>query len=216
MTIENTNVSRRTLVKGAAWSLPVVAVAAATPLAAASTTANGVAWTDSSTSLLALRVLDSASVITATALVTVPTEFSITTGTATAGFSALAAQDATVSINVGRPAGINIPLGTARGFGVYSVDGVATAAGERTATYNQVLGANIGFPATTWTGTRSVTLPSNGTLAIPVEFGLAGTNSGISVSLLASFPVSLTVTLPGGTPLTASTTISVPVGAGIL
>jgi hypothetical protein len=38
MTIENTNVSRRTLVKGAAWSLPVVAVAAATPLAAASTT----------------------------------------------------------------------------------------------------------------------------------------------------------------------------------
>lgn len=37
MTIENTNVSRRTLVKGAAWSLPVVAVAAATPLAAAST-----------------------------------------------------------------------------------------------------------------------------------------------------------------------------------
>ncbi|MDR6867255.1 hypothetical protein J2Y69_001856 [Microbacterium resistens] len=30
-------VSRRTLVKGAAWSLPVIAVAAATPLAAAST-----------------------------------------------------------------------------------------------------------------------------------------------------------------------------------
>lgn len=40
MTIENTNVSRRTLVKGAAWSLPVVAVAAATPLAAASTVTN--------------------------------------------------------------------------------------------------------------------------------------------------------------------------------
>ncbi|WP_309127657.1 hypothetical protein [Microbacterium sp.] len=36
MTIEKTEVSRRTLVKGAAWSLPVIAVAAATPLAAAS------------------------------------------------------------------------------------------------------------------------------------------------------------------------------------
>lgn len=40
MTIEETGVSRRTLVKGAAWSLPVIAVAAATPLAAASTAEN--------------------------------------------------------------------------------------------------------------------------------------------------------------------------------
>ncbi|MFD5213450.1 hypothetical protein [Microbacterium sp. NPDC058345] len=37
MTIEKNELSRRTLVKGAAWSLPVIAVAAATPMAAAST-----------------------------------------------------------------------------------------------------------------------------------------------------------------------------------
>src|SRR5690606_25750473 len=37
MTIEKTELSRRSLVKGAAWSLPVIAVAAATPMAAAST-----------------------------------------------------------------------------------------------------------------------------------------------------------------------------------
>ena len=37
MNIENPELSRRTLVKGAAWSLPVIAVAAATPMAAAST-----------------------------------------------------------------------------------------------------------------------------------------------------------------------------------
>lgn len=40
MTIEKTELSRRTLVKGAAWSLPVIAVAAATPMAAASTETN--------------------------------------------------------------------------------------------------------------------------------------------------------------------------------
>lgn len=34
------SLSRRTLVKGAAWSVPVIAVAAATPLAAASTATN--------------------------------------------------------------------------------------------------------------------------------------------------------------------------------
>jgi hypothetical protein len=35
-TTKNTHVSRRTLVKGAAWSVPIIAAAVATPLAAAS------------------------------------------------------------------------------------------------------------------------------------------------------------------------------------
>lgn len=38
MTEENKGLSRRTVVKGAAWSVPVIAAAVATPLAAASTT----------------------------------------------------------------------------------------------------------------------------------------------------------------------------------
>lgn len=214
--MENSNLSRRTLVKGAAWSLPVIAAAAATPMAAASTVASGVRWTGSATSLLALRVLDSASVITAQALVTVPTEFSITSGTATPAMARAATQNATITVDVGRPTGINLPLGRARGFGVYSVAGATTASGERTVDYNSALGVDIGFPRTSWTGSRPVTLGSNGTFAVPIEFGLAGTNSGIAVSLLAGFPVTVTVTMPGGTPLTATTTISVPVGAGIL
>ncbi|GAA2858312.1 hypothetical protein [Microbacterium arabinogalactanolyticum] len=211
MTIENTNVSRRTLVKGAAWSLPVVAVAAATPLAAASTANASLAWTDSSTSLLALRVLDSASVITATALVTVPTQYTITNG------AGAITDNATVTITVNRPAGINLTLGSARGFGVYSVDGIATAPGERTATYNTLpVVGNVGFPLTTWTGTRPVSIASNGALAVPVEFGLAGTNTGVSVSALATFPVNLSVKFSDGSTYTADSTISVPVGAGIL
>ncbi|MBN8424142.1 hypothetical protein JF531_06355 [Microbacterium esteraromaticum] len=40
MTAESTELSRRTLVKGAAWSLPVIAAVAATPMAAASTVTN--------------------------------------------------------------------------------------------------------------------------------------------------------------------------------
>lgn len=214
--MENSNLSRRTLVKGAAWSLPVIAAAAATPMAAASTVASGVQWTNSTTSLLALRVLDSASVITAQALVTVPTEFSITSGTATPAMARAAAQNATITVDVARPTGINLPVGRARGFGVYSVGGVTTTTGERTVEYSTVLGQQVGFPRTSWTGSRPVTLGSNGTVAVPIEFGLAGTNSGIAVSLLAGFPVTLTVTMPGSQPLVASTTISVPVGAGIL
>lgn len=52
----NNGFSRRTIVKGAAWSVPVIAVAAATPSAAASTVADtdlGLAFTDGGISLTA-------------------------------------------------------------------------------------------------------------------------------------------------------------------
>nr|MBS1901056.1 hypothetical protein [Actinomycetota bacterium] len=207
---ENKSIERRKILKGAAWSVPVVAVAAATPLAAASVNNATLAWTASQTALLSLHLLDSASLITAQALVTVPTQASIHNGT-----GALSGQ-ATVTVTVGRPAGINIPVGRARGFGVYSFDGVTTLPGSRTVTYQSapIIG-EYGFPTTTWTGTQTVSIASNGTLNVPIVFGLAGTSTGVSISLLSSFPVTISVTI-GGKTLTASTTISVPVGAGIL
>ncbi len=200
------NVERRTVLKGAAWSVPVIAVAAATPLAAASVNNASIAWNGSTTALLGLHVLDTATVITANALVTVPTQYTVTNGA-----GALTGA-ATVTITVGQPSGINLTLGRARGFGVYSVDGVTTPAGERSFNYPN---ATFGFPNTTWTGTRNVTVASDGTLNVPVEFGLVGTHDLASIGLLGSFPVTLTVLLNGKT-FTSSSTIDVPVGAGIL
>lgn len=208
MTIENTNVSRRTLVKGAAWSLPVVAVAAATPLAAASTTNASLAWTGTNTGLLTLDLLDEGGVLTAGVLITVPDEYTITNGA-----GAITSDAATVTITVGTPSGISISLGHVRGFGVASVDGITTTSAERQTTYASA----IGFPTTTWTGVRTVNIASNGTLAVPVVFGLAGESTSIlDVSALATFPVNLSVKFSDGSTYTADSTISVPVGAGIL
>lgn len=212
MTIENTEFSRRTLVKGAAWSLPVIAVAAATPMAAASTDNANVEWTDSQTALLALQLLDGTGVLNANALITVPTEFTITNGP-----GAITNENATITIAVGRPSGINLSAGRARGFGVASVDGIPTTAGERSATYQDFLGVEFGFPATSWTGTRAVTIASDGTLVVPVVFGLAGQSDLLAVSAVASFVVNLSVEFSDGSNyLAPATTISVPVGAGVL
>lgn len=211
MTTENSGISRRTLVKGAAWSMPVIAVAAATPLAAASTTNASVAWTGTETGLLALSVLDTATVITAQALMTVPDEYTITNGPGAIN------EPATVTIQVGRPSGITLSTGTRRGFGVGSVDGIDTTSGERQVDYQSGIAGDYGFPTTTWTGSRNVSVASDGTLAIPVVFGLVGTSTSIiGLDLLASFPVTLTVAFADGSSYTDSSTVSVPAGAAVL
>ncbi|WP_245934645.1 hypothetical protein [Arthrobacter psychrolactophilus] len=208
--------NRRAVVKGAAWSVPVIAAAIAAPAASASIATADVLWTASSSSLANLRVLDSATVVTAQVLPTVPTAFTITNG------PGAISGPATVTIQVGRPSGINISLGRARGFGVYSYGGVATPSSTRAIEYQKtpvvfgIGGVEYGFPLTTYTSVQNVTVDSNGQLVVPVEFALAGSSDLVTIQALASFPVTLTVTFSDGTTRTASTSISVPVGAGVL
>ncbi len=202
-------VNRRTLMKGVAWAAPVIALSVAAPLASASVQNAGLAWTDDETGLLSLRVLDGASAVQAGALITVPTQFTITNGAGAIN------DTATITIVVGRPSGLNLPVGRARGFGVATLGGTDVAA-QNAVSYNTLLGARVGFPVTTLVTTRAVSVPSNGTLSIPVEFGLSGSNSGIAVSALATFPVTLTVAFASGPTYQAQTSISVPLGAGIL
>ena len=57
--------SRRAVVKGAAWSVPVIAAAVAAPAAVASVNTLGLAFTASSTSLLSLALLDGGGTLTA-------------------------------------------------------------------------------------------------------------------------------------------------------
>lgn len=211
---DKTGISRRTVVKGAAWSVPVIAAAVATPLAAASTAGPAelasAFWSASQTSLASLRLLDSASLLTAQALVTLPTQLTLVNGPVPI------AHTASIALTVARPAGINIPVGRARGFGVYSFNGTPTPAGSRTASYQSApIVGQFGFPATSYTSSTVLNIPANSSLQIPVEFGLAGVSSGVSISLLAGFAVTVSVTIDGSTK-TATSTISVPVGAGIL
>lgn len=211
MTEENKGLSRRTVVKGAAWSVPVIAAAVATPLAAASVANSSLAWTSTETGLLALRVLDGGSLLNAQALVTVPDEFTLSNGT-----GAINAATATITVVVGRPGGINIPVGRARGFGVYSLDGAVVAAQNSTAYASLPFVGEVGFPITTFVGTHTFTAASNGSVAVPIEFGLSGDSTGVSIGALSSFPVSLTVDFGDGNVYSANSTITVPIGGGIL
>lgn len=202
-------VERRTVLKGAAWSVPVIAAAVAAPSAAASVNNAALQLTTPVTSLLALRVLDSSSTLTAGVAITVPTNLSLING------AGALTGNATVTVTVGRPSGINVSVGRAHGFGVDRFDGIASTAGQRSATYQSALGSQYGFPITQFTTTRSISVASGGTLNIPIVWGLAGSRTGIPINVLATFPVSVNVVFPQRT-LSAAGSILVPVGAGIL
>jgi hypothetical protein len=74
---------------------------------------------------------------------------------------------------------------------------------------------NVGFPITTFSGTLPVTIASNGALVVPIVFGLSGETDLLTIQALATFPVTLTIDLDGNV-YTANSTITVPVGAGLL
>lgn len=210
--LKKKDLSRRTMVKGAAWSVPVLATAVAVPAVSASVNNSSLSWTSSITGLLTLTLLDGGGTLSAQALTTTPTEFTLTNGTGPID------ETATVTIAVGRPSGLNIPVGRARGFGVASYDGVDSTPAERTASYQSApIVGQFGFPATTFTRANvPVNVASNGSLAVPVVFGLAGVSTGVAISALASFPVTVTLAFSSGPTLSAGSSISVPVGAGLL
>lgn len=204
-------IDRRTIIKGAAWAVPVMAVAVAAPLAAASVNTSDLSLTGTQTGLLSLTLLGGGGTVTANALTTVPTELTIYNSAGAIN------QTATVTITVGRPAGINLPVGQARGFGVASFNGTPSTAGQRTAVYQSApITGQFGFPLTTFTTTLPVNIPSNGTQVVPFVMGLAGVSTGITVSALANFPVTIVIDYGNGVTRSLATSISVPVGAGIL
>jgi hypothetical protein len=210
--VPENSLSRRSLTTSAVWSVPVVAAAVAAPMAAASVANATLAWGGNASNLATLNLLDTGGTVTATALITRPTQFTLTNGD-----GAISGETGTVTIIVQRPAGINIPVGRARGFGVSQYNGVATTSGARTAVYQRAAITNLayGFPLTSFTTTQPITIASNGTLVVPVVFGLAGFSDLLAISAVATFPVTLSVVVAGRT-LSATSTITVPVGAGVL
>lgn len=202
-------VSRRTIVKGAAWAAPVIAVAAATPFAAASTVPDAsVAWGDSSGRLLALGLLGSdgsGSLVTASVLPFGPQNFTITNnGGAISG-------PLTAQINVSYSSGI--PLLSAKGFGVYTADGVDS----KTAYQETYQGIGIaGTYNTTQTLSLTGGVAAGGTRTVPVTFGLTQ-SGGLGLSVAVTFAVSLSlVDANSNTVGSASSTLVLPAGLNIL
>jgi|GEM_PF-1074203 len=204
------HINRRTVLKGVAWGAPAIAVATAVPFAAASVGNSSLAWTGSTLDVLNVRVLNDDSVATSSAGLTLPSEFTLTNG------PGAISSTATVTVVVNRPSGVSLTAGRTYGFGVYSLGGVEVASGANTTAYESTLGIEYGFPVTTFTGSYAFVGDSGADIEVLIEFGLSGSHDLVSVGVAVTFPVSLTVAFPSGGIYTAQTSITVPLGAGLL
>lgn len=109
---KNKGVSRRTLVKGAAWSVPVIAAAVATPLAAASGDVEVGAFTvNGDCGVLGLGLLATGVEITASPTAPLPAGTSIAlTGTGLANVGVVSVTGGLASVSVVSPTTRNIVL----------------------------------------------------------------------------------------------------------
>lgn len=207
--IANKPRNRRAVVKGAAWSVPVIAAAIAAPAASASVGNATVSVTGNQLSLLQLGLLDGSSVLTAGVLVNFPTVLSIANG------AGALVGDATGSIVIRNASGIAVGLlGHPRGIGVLEIQG-ATVTGRSQAQPGGIGGSTRAPITTTNFSATGLNIPANGAANLPITFGLTDSTGLLSVDLLTGWTITVTMTI-GSTTLSGSGSISIPVGAGLL
>ncbi|MGX1693935.1 hypothetical protein ACWIBQ_00935 [Microbacterium keratanolyticum] len=216
MTESTTGISRRTLVKGAAWSVPVLAVAAATPMAAASVNSATVQWVGGASQLLSLTLLDGG-VVSATILPSAPTQLRVTN---TPGI----VPNVTARFDVAQATGISVNLGVGdvylRGFAPRTVPG-ATIVGSTTVTPRILNDGLLGdlYAQDTSTTFALGDIASGATVDLgSIGWAVTG-RSGINIAIdvLVNFSVTASF-FSNGTQFAQLTSpgVSVPIGAGIL
>ncbi|MFE6735643.1 hypothetical protein [Microbacterium sp. NPDC057650] len=206
-------VSRRAVVKGAAWSVPVVAAAVALPLAAASVAESTLAWGPSNGPLLSVGLLNGGAtgggLVTVNALPSGANFFRISNPTAGAVEGPL-----TGHVSVKWTSGV--PLANVKGYGVYAVDGSAAAVAGRTETRRTLLGL-VGTYETEQNITISRNIAGSSSVDVPITWGLTN-GGGLGVSVLVNFTATLTLFDKNGVQIgdAVATPLQVPVGLNIL
>lgn len=189
MTEENKGLSRRTVVKGAAWSVPVIAAAVATPLAAASTTLD---LTITGNCAGQFRAAGLASNILNALTGLLGLDPATRTFTVTAGSTAVPAGTTFLLSNSGV---LNVGLITVTGaLDVSALDIVNVGGGVTSITLEQPLAAGQSFVLDLLPAVVDVKVAATQTLSLSTDASVAGTVSvlaGSTVNVLGLVNVDL-------------------------
>lgn len=198
--------NRRSVVRTAAWSVPAVTLAAATPAFARSTTPS-VAWDARGLALLELGLLNGepsgGAVVNTTVLPIGAQGFTITNP------SGADLTNLTAEVRISYAGGI--PLLVCKGFGVYAVSGDPALVTNRTEQYR-----GIGLIGT-YNTTQTLSLPDAGAGStwVPVTFGLTDEGS-LGVSVVVSYDAELVLKSNGIEVGRSTTRLTQPIGLNLL
>jgi len=214
-------IERRTILKGAAWSAPVIAAAVAAPMAAASDATADVYWTKTNTQLLTLSLLNGGTLAGVKIFPKAPTAFAIEN---TPGIIA----NVTVEVSVAQAGGLDLGVGLGTrwvaGFAPATISG-GTKLGSTTITDRALGGLGIGLVRTVAQDTFSVfslgDVASGQTVNFdPVAWATVPRKTqGLTlaeINALTSYTVTAVFKTNGTTFATITESISVLAGAGIL
>lgn len=216
--------SRRTVLQGAAWSVPIVAVAATAPMASASINNAAVYWDGTRRNLLTIDLLDG-TVATANVglLPSVPNNIVLDNGPGDIAGPITGVID--ITWQSGIPAGLSLGGdATARGFAVTDIPGATL--GTRTITQRHlvnlviipgVLTVAVGCDETSQPFTLNTATIAGGAEEVlgQVVYGLTNRNL-LGLSVLMTFTATVSLYADGELIDSASDVIQVPAGAGVL
>lgn len=205
--------SRRKIIQGAAWAAPVIAVAAAAPSAAASVAAGAMDWYGRNARLLQLHLLNGG-IAAAKILPSAAQGFTVTNGSAGAINGPI-----TGTLTVEHTSGLIVSaLGRPKGFRPFQIGSLTN--GQFSVSESNKNGGLLVLGNSVKSET-SFTLPGsvagNSTITVPVEWAL--TQSGgslLGLDLLVSYTATLTLSAESQVIGSATSQISIPVGADIV
>ncbi|QXQ09656.1 hypothetical protein [Paeniglutamicibacter sp. Y32M11] len=204
--------SRRTIVKGAAWSVPVIAAAIAAPAASASVASATVAFTDVSANLVWLDLLNGG-VASASVLGTGPQNITVinTAGAIVGpltGVITIAPNSATL-INLG---------GRPKAIGVQTLSGATVTNRTASGGTNGALGIGARADTTTTNFTVAAGIAGGGSLVLPIAFGYTGTGALLTAQVLQSYTATLVLKDANGTTIASlgSATLSSLLNASVI
>lgn len=219
-------IERRTILRGAAWSVPVIAAAVAAPAFAASVAGKvtNLYWSKTSIALADLRLLNG-NLLNLTVLPTGPTQIA---GTKTAAAIPNVTVEVTVKLVSDLAVSVSVGKRYVAGFAPWTLGGIAPSA-PTVITPRQIGGINLGriYAQDTTTTFALGTLPASQTAILwDVKWAVAKAYveglSLVNIDLNANFAITVVVKSGGTTVYTldrhtvGTGLITVPVGAGLL
>lgn len=178
--------TRRTMIKGAAWSVPVIAATMAAPASVASENNSTVVWGSDTGALLSLSLFTGETLASAALLSTGPNTFSVING------AGELTGPLTITMTSTYSSGLSLGLGRPHGIGIFAIPGATQTTWVETVPTGDLPLLRKPFTVTS-TFSYAGSIASLATALLDVQYRYSEGGSFLSLGAIGSFDLNLSV-----------------------